>query len=553
MVIPNLEPHHSESDEESGHAVNGPLRRHHFGMLAAFLVVLLVLATIWLLAQGGRGSGEERSGDLRASVDIDAAVPIGSWQTRLGTQFVYPGNLAAPGARSAWRLLAPSLVRINATTDGCCWAGGPPPAIPEGLQRNSWDFSSLDDMIHDAKGVGAQVDLDIAYAPDWMWDCSRRPGSIRDPSFQVYAHYMAQLVSYYNRGIMTADDGHVYVNPEGTRDRIAYWEIWNEPDAVGLGCPQGSAPLSPKQYRTMWDAVVPAMIAVDPSIEVLGPATSNAITGASPDYVPALVTGETRPPDIVSFHGYGGWDNAQSDAFLFEGDPSRSYGSCCGLRGIDAGLKQVIGWTRGMPTWITEINVNAAHSNDPARRPWTAFGAAWFSAAFLTLGSTAASTHTPLGLFQYQFDHPDDGQFNLVDRNSGAKLLPFWTQYYLDHYFPPGSALVSSHSSRAGIAVLALRPPGSSDVDVLVVDRQVDRVGTVGGDGVPADVTVRLHGVPGDGTASLWELDRNTPLARGPAATKPPVVRSGQAADDLAVHVRLPGYGVAVLRYAPST
>jgi hypothetical protein len=543
---------HNRGPMRPGATPGGP-RSHaspkrSLGTLAALLAVLLLSLGVWLLARSLQGP-RPGSGVPWTSVEVDAGAVVGDWETRLGTQFVYPGNLAAPEARSAWRLLAPGLVRINATTDGCCWAGGPPPAIPQGVQRNSWDFSSLDDMIHDAIGVGAQVDLDVTYAPNWMWDCSRRPGVLKDPSFQTFARYMAQLVSYYNRGTMTADDGRVYVNPDGTRDRIAYWEVWNEPDAIGLGCPQGSAPLSPEQYRLMWNAVAPAMTAVDPSIQVLGPATSNAVTGASPDYLPSLMRGTARPPDIVSFHGYGGWDNAQPDAFLFDGDPSRSYGSCCGLHGIDAGLRQVMGWAPGKPIWITEINVNAAHANDPSHRPWTAFGAAWFGDAFVVLGTTAARAHTPLTLVQYQFDHPDGGQFNLVDRDSGAKLLSFWTQYDLARSFPPGSVLLRSSSSRAGVVALAVRPPGSRDVDVLVVDRQVDGSGVVGGRGVPASVKVRLRGVRSGGTASLLAIDRLTPPARGPSTTRPPV--TGSKGDGLEVDVRLPGYGLAVLRYAP--
>ena len=41
---------------------------------------------------------------------------------------------------------------------------------------------------------------------------------------------MARLVSYYNTGTMTTEQGAVINNPAGTSNRITYWELWNEPD-----------------------------------------------------------------------------------------------------------------------------------------------------------------------------------------------------------------------------------------------------------------------------------------------------------------------------------
>jgi hypothetical protein len=469
----------------------------------------------------------------RASTDVLVTVRAGSLEgaltTRLGTQFAWPGSLdrAAP-SRGHFDALAPAFVRINATTDG---QPGLPVVMPAGVTRGDWSFTNLDAIVNDVRGAGGIVVLDIAYAPQWMWDCAT--GTIRDTSFVEFAAYMTRVVSYYNLGSFVAEDGSTITNPAGTSNHIGYWELWNEPDQRTLGCPPSGNPnISSDQYVAMWNATVAAMLAVDPAIKLIGPATSSAVPSNVPDYLAALIAGASRKPDVVSFHAYGGWGNSQTDRFFFDGESG-----CCGIAGIERGLAAVQAEAPGIPVWITELNVNSAWAgDDPTQRPWTAFGAAWGASAFQRL-----ARHGVQALFEFQFAHPSLHQLSLIEIDSGRPLLGYWRDYYLARYFPPGSTLVSTTSSNAEVETIAARPPGSNDVRVLVVNRQVDGDTATGGPGLPATVHVKVQDVPRIGAITVRRIDATTPLETGPQLEAIPISDS--------VSVDFSGYGLALIEF----
>ena len=485
--------------------------------VAAVSVVLAAAVVAALVAAAPPGP------DPDAVVTVDAAGAIGTLDTRLGTQFVWPGELARSAARERFEALAPPIVRINATTVGA------EKVLPAGVTKGDWRFGNLESIVHDIRRGGGEVVLAIAYAPEWMWDCAA--GGIRDGTFGEFGDYMARLVAYFNKGSFVAEDGRVITNPAGTSDRIPYWELWNEPEQLE-GCPPSGNRLSVDQYVAMWNGAAPKMLEADPTIKLIGPATANPTTGEARDYLPALMAGAIHKPDILSFHGYGGWLNTQTDRFLFAGDDGRF-----GLDGIERGLVQVKKWAPGIPVWITELNVNSAYDRRPeARRAWDAFGAAWGASAFrrLALGGAAV-------ICQYQFMHPGLGQFSLVDSQTAEPLLPYWRDYYLGRYFPPGSTVLSSSSSLSGIEALAVRPPGSPSVHVLVVDRQLDSATAVAGSGVPATVRVTVKGLAGLSAVTQRSLDERTPLDTGPALLRLPAESSAT--------VSFSGYGVALLEF----
>jgi putative glycosyl hydrolase len=459
-------------------------------------------------------------------VTVRATAPSGTIAARLGTQFVWPGGLdRAAGTRERFDALAPPLVRINAAP-----IGGPP-VLPAGARQGDWNFGALDSIVNDIRRADAEVLLAAVVPPEWIWTCTTGP--VRDPDFGDFGDYMARLVAYYNSGAFVAEDGHTITNPAGVANRIGYWELWNEPDQT-KSCPVGGNHLSPRQYVAMWNGTVPKMLAVDPTIKLIGPATAHAVTKEVPDYIPALLAGATRKPDAISFHGYGGWLNSQSDRFLFDGE-----GSGAGLDGVERGLKRVRALAPEIPVWITELNVNSGWDDGAdAHRSWTEFSAAWGASAFRRLALAGADI-----VLQYQFAHPNHRQFSLVDVATGQPLLPYWRDYYLARYFPPGSAVISSGSNLAGVESLAVRPPGSNDVHLLVVNRQVGD-GAVDGRGRPVTVRVDLRNFSGGAAVTARVIDSTTPLDTGPPAVLLPT--------DEPITVTFAGYGAALLKIAAS-
>jgi hypothetical protein len=387
--------------------------------------------------------------------------------------------------------------------------------IPAGLVKGSWDFGPLDSVVNDITAAGARTVLNLFHAPEWMWDCTAR--TIRDLTFSEFADYMARLVAYYNKGSFVAEDGRTITNPAGVANRITYWELWNEPDLRSLACLPDRAPnITATQYLAMWNATTAKMLAVDPSIKLIGPATD-----AFP-YVTALVASAIRKPDALSYHGYAGGEVSHSDQFIFDG-----------LDGIVNSLIAMRVW--GIPVWVTELNVSSG-TDDPTHRPYNAYGAAWGASAFRRLALGGAAT-----IFQYEFSHPDNPNFQLVDQATGLPRLPYWRDYYLARYFPPGSTLLAASSSVSGVETLAARAPRSRNVRVLVVNRQVDSPIAVGGPGLPATVQVTVGNLREVTQVNLRQLDDATPLVGGPPATALPVGNS--------VTLSFSGYGVALVEF----
>jgi hypothetical protein len=457
-------------------------------------------------------------------VTVNANVSSGTIDARLGTQFVWPGSLDyAAGTRDRFSALAAPLVRINATP------AGTHPVLP-GARQGDWSFAVLDSMVNDVRSTGGDVLLTVAFPPAWIWTCPT--GAIGDKSFGRFGDYMARIVAYYNSGSFITESGRTITNPAGVANRITHWELWNEPDQF-KGCPADGNHLSATDYVVMWNGTVPKMLAVDSTIKLIGPAVAQAVTKNVPDYIPALLAGATRKPDAISFHGYGGWLNTQTDRFLFDGE-----GSGFGIEGIERGLKRVKALAPETPVWITELNVNSAWDREDAGRAWKELGAAWGASAFRRLALAGADA-----VLQYQFAHPDQRQFSLVDARTGQPLLPYWRDYHLARYFPPGSTVISSGSNLAGIETLAARPPGSKDIHVLVVNRQVGDI-ALGGSGRGATVRLDLRNLPGIAGITAQMVDSTTPLDSGPPAAA--------VSPDRPLNLTFAGYGAAFLKIVPA-
>lgn len=83
--------------------------------------------------------------------------------------------------------------------------------------------------------------------------------------------------------------------------RVAFWEVWNEPD--------GTSPLmwggTPSEFYTLYNATASALKAYDPSIRVGGPGVAHA---SSQDYAYSFADFIARsgaPLDFFSWHFYG--------------------------------------------------------------------------------------------------------------------------------------------------------------------------------------------------------------------------------------------------------
>jgi hypothetical protein len=503
--------------------------------------VVAVAAAVSLLAPAAVVSLPNVAHAADATVTV-SSTPAGSVLTQLSTNNVWSGMIDQyPAAVKNFNSLALPLVRLHVGDDGY------PAAMPE-IKQGQWSMAALDALVNDEAAGGGGVVMNIKFAPDWMWSCypnsigvngTQGTGSVKDLTFATFAGYMARLVSYYNKGSLTTESGTVITNPAGTANRVTYWELWNEPDLNNeTPCaPSNGLGLTPAQYVTMWNAVTAAMLKVDPSLRFVGPATAGgqfgSSTGVGNDYVTQLESGATVKPFALSFHGYGYWDNTVPDKWIFDGDGTQGGG---GIGDIVSAASLIHSSYPGTPIWLTEVNVNSAWGNDTYKRPWTAFGAAWWASVYSQLA--------PLGVQMiHQYDVMDSPQFGLLDDTNGGTRLPYWTEKVLNTTFPPGSTLLSSSSSLAGVQTLAAKRPDGT-VNVLVVNRQLNSATTKGGPGQPATVTVNLDGLDPQRIV-LQQVDATTTASAGPAIALLPARSS--------VQVSLPGYGFAVLSVITSS
>lgn len=444
----------------------------------------------------------------------------------------------APGAQARLNALKAPLVRIHVGDDG--W----PEAMPE-LNYGQWDFSALDALVNDVRETGQYPLMNIKFAPDWMWTCypdsigvseneTQGTGTVKDLSFHTYANYMARLVSYYNTGRMITESGKVITNPAGIRNRVTWWEPWNEPDLNNeTPCaPSNGVGLTASEYVTMWNAVTSVMLAVDPTLKFVGPATAGAQFGSSQtdSYVSRLMSEARYKPAAISIHEYGYWDNSVTDQTIFNGDSTGSGG----IPNILSDVQTTRSHYPTVPIWITEMNVNADWGNDPYKRPWTAFGAAWWGAVFQSLA--------PLGVgLINEYDVVDAPQFGLLSDQTGEPYMPYWVVMLLDQGFPAGSTILSSSSSQRGIVSLAVQKPDGA-ISVLIVNRQLNSSTAKGGPGIAATVVVNLQGITPT-SLTVRQIGSTTNVSTGPVARTLPLSSSPT--------ITFGGYGFAVLTITP--
>lgn len=421
-----------------------------------------------------------------------------------------------PGAVVPLAALEPQHIRIQSGSDGN------PQTSP-----STWDFTDLDAATQPVLTVGDHSpEFQLGQGPAFMYTAG---GALLDTTFQQFAVYASEIVQYYNAGGFTAPDGH-HASPSAAP--ITWWGIYNEPNINNLTAGQDAA---------LYNATVPAMQAVDPSLRfVAGEVTGDLYT--IQNYLPGALGGIHARVDAVAIHLYSMCNQATSDALVMATVPTFAQS----VQGA-AAAAQLNPATASAPIWVTENNVNADFNlgngtsacngntfvTDP--RGSSPFFAAWRPYVFAQVGRAGAQA-----LYQWSFF--GDVQFGEVNRSTGARQLSYWVDYWLAHIFPspPGAdILAATNSDTADVEVLAVRNADSS-VAVMVDDHAVASVHDNDGRGAPCVVTVDLSALGTFHTATLVTIDAATDPTSGPSPVS--------LAPTPTMTVTLPGYGVAFLR-----
>jgi hypothetical protein len=434
--------------------------------------------------------------------------------------------------------LGPQHIRMQAVSQGVPMQGNTGTA-------SDWDFTLLDSQVQPILTTADHSpEFQVAVAPAWMDNSSGQLDVANH--LNDFAAYAANLVRYYNKGGFDWGGTH-FQSPSGLP--VTWWGIFNEPDYNGI---------TNTQYVQIYNAVVPAMLAVDPAIKFSALEFSGSALGTGwssdpeqylpPFFAPANAGGVNAQVNIVSNHFYSTCDQTTTDDEIFATIPQFAAVENYIYQEIDSRSDLA-----GVPVWTTENNVNADYEGangmstcNPGQlfvvdqRGTSAFFAAWRPYIFSQLGKAGNQ-----GLFQWAF--AGDQQYGEVD-NNGNPYLSYWVDKTLASVFPstpasPGPSILALNATdTTSIESLATRNSNGSVV-VMVVDRAVASPGDDNGTGVPRTVVVDVSSLGSFQSASLLTLDATTNTSTGPvAASIAPASR---------MTLSLPGYGVAFLTLTP--
>ncbi len=406
---------------------------------------------------------------------------------------------------------------------------------------SDWDFTKLDAVVQPVLTVGDNSpEFQIAVAPAFMYT-----NGVFDIANHLndFVNYSANLVRYYNKGGFTWG-GTIFGAPSYPLHPITWWGIFNEYNINGL---------TPAQYVQLYNAVVPAMLAVDPTIKfsALELSDFDFMEGDPRNNLPTFVLpsnqgGVNAQVNIVSTHFYSSCNQQNTDAQIFGTIPGFVNDVIYFYQELK--LRSDLA---NVPVWVTENNVNADFDKGggisacngtafvPDKRGTSAFFAAWRPYVFSQLGRAGNQA-------LYHWDYDADQQFGEVDYGTANKYLSYWVDYWLGQLYPQSPAapdiLSLTMTETATVETLATKNSDGSAV-VMVVDRAVHSSTDNNGPGDPRTVVLDLSALGNFTSASQLNIGAGSDLANGP---QPVSVTPASK-----FPVTLPGYGVTFLILKP--
>jgi hypothetical protein len=383
------------------------------GLVCIPLVLAVACGSSGTNFTGGGGGG---STPPDATVSISSTT-TGSFSEAMSTSFQpaewdYQFFNLNPTATATLGNLGPHHVRLQGVSQG----------VPQ-TTASTWDFTILDAIAQPVLSVGDQSpEFQIATGPSFMYDANH---NFLDTSYLQFAAYTQDLVKYYNLGGFTAADGQ-HASPSGVP--ITWWGIYNEPNFNNLDS---------THYTQLYNVVVPAMQAVDPSLKYAALELGD-YSGLANQFMPAFVSGVTAHVDVLATHFYSTCHQTDTDATLFSTVPG--FGAEVGDIYTQMNTNPALS---AVPVWVTENNVNADYSTGngmsmcdpnhafvPDPRGSSPFFAAWRPYVFSQLGKAGVQA-------LYHWDFGADKQYGEVDYSTGTLQLSYWVDYWLGRMFPP--------------------------------------------------------------------------------------------------------------------
>ncbi len=265
---------------------------------------------------------------------------------------------------------------------------------------------------------------------------------------------------------------------------IRYWAIGNEPDLYEDN--RGAEGYGVEQFNAEWRAFAEAMKAVDPSIRLMGPETSqytprtwdNPHDTAGKDWLVDFLRANGDLVDIASIHRY--------PFGLTDPSPQELLRSTSEWDAIIPLLRQQIREATGrdLPIAVTEVNSNWSNRQGNPATPDTYLNALWWADV---LGRLIAQRVDLVAHFALA----DAGGLGMLDVQA-----PRPTYYVFSLYREFGSELVYGSSDEPGVSIYASRREDGA-LAVMLVNLGAEEV----------TKPLRIEGFTPSGSAEVWLLD----------------------------------------------
>lgn len=239
---------------------------------------------------------------------------------------------------------------------------------------------------------------------------------------------------------------------------VKYWGIGNEPDLYSKN--RGLKGYDTVQFNRDWRAFAEAMKAVDPTIQLIGPETSQytAVSYNNPkdehgkDWMTEFLKANGDLVDIVSIHRYpfGSSDPLESELLKSSGE----------WDAILSSLRSLVRSTTGrdLPLAVTEVNSNWSNRKGNPTTPDAFINAVWWADA---LGRMIKNQTAIVA----QFAIAGDGGWSLL---KGSEPRPAFAVHLMYRQF--GTELVYAASGIDNLSVYAARNEAGA-LTVLLVNR----------------------------------------------------------------------------------
>jgi len=450
----------------------------------------------------------------------------------------YFGGTDAAALEGTMTAMGPQHIRLQTVSQGVAMSTDTGTAA-------DWDFTIMDQTVQPVlASADHSPEFQIATAPAWM--CFSNGQLDVTNHVNDFAAYAANLVRYYNKGGFDWGGTH-FQSPSNLP--ITWWGIFNEPNGNGI---------TADQYVTIYNTVVPAMLAVDPTIKFSAIEYSDygLGTGDGGDpmtylptfFAPANSGGVNAQVNIVSTHFYSSCDQTDTDQDLMNTVPQFAANVSYFYQELRTRPDLAT-----VPVWVTENNVNADYEGannmstcNPNQvfvddhRGTSAFFAAWRPYVFSVLGKVGNQA-----LFHWDYDA--DQQYGEVD-TSGNTYLSYRVDQALASIYPstaasPGPNILElSATDTTSVETLATKDADGS-VTVMADDHAVASPADNNGAGAPRTVIVDVSSLGAFSSGSLLSINAASSASSAPVPA--PVTPAAR------MTVTVPGYGVAWLTLKP--